>query len=178
MSVIDEHGNAVAMTTTIENTFGSRLMVRGFLLNNELTDFSFAPKRDDVPVANRAEPGKRPRSSIAPTLVFDDGGRVVMTVGSPGGPQIIGYVVKTLVGVLDWDFDIQNAIDLPNFVNRNGPTELEAGTPLVALKGPLEQLGHAIVVKELESGLQGVVVTPAGLQGGADPRREGQALGD
>lgn len=178
VSVIDERGNAVAMTTTIENTFGSRLMVRGFLLNNELTDFSFVPKRDGVPVANRAEPGKRPRSSIAPTLVFDDGGHVMMTVGSPGGPQIIGYVVKTLVGVLDWDLDIQNAIDLPNFVNRNGPTELEAGTPLVALEGPLEQLGHAIVVKELESGLQGIVVTPAGLQGGADPRREGQALGD
>lgn len=178
LSVIDADGNAVALTSSIENTFGSRLMVRGFLLNNELTDFSFVPERDGIAVANRPAPGKRPRSSMAPTLVFDRQGRLVMSVGSPGGPRIIDYVAKTLLGVLAASLNIQQAIDLPNVVNRNGPTELEAGTPVVDLKTPLERLGHTVVVGELRSGLQGIVVTPRGLEGGADRRREGQALGD
>lgn len=178
LSVIDADGNAVALTSSIENTFGSRLMVRGFLLNNELTDFSFLPERDGAPVANCPAPGKRPRSSMAPTLVFDQRGRLMMSVGSPGGPRIIDYVAKTLLGVLAAGLNIQQAIDLPNIVNRNGPTELEAATPIVDLKDPLEKLGHTVVVGELRSGLQGIVVTPHGLEGGADPRREGQALGD
>lgn len=178
LSVIDADGNAVALTSSIENTFGSRLMVRGFLLNNELTDFSFLPEHDGNPVANRPAPGKRPRSSMAPTLVFDERGRVVMTVGSPGGSRIIGYVAKTLFGVLDWGLNIQQAIDSPNFLNRNGPTELEAATPLAGLKDPLDRLGHTVILEELRSGAQGIVVTTAGLEGGADRRREGRALGD
>jgi hypothetical protein len=115
ISVVDGTGNAVSMTTTIEDVFGARVMVRGFLLNNQLTDFSFAPDANGKPIANRVQPGKRPRSSMAPTLVFDRaGGELVATLGSPGGSQIIGYVAKTLVGTLDWSLDIQQAIALPN----------------------------------------------------------------
>src|SRR5262249_14792158 len=121
---VDGDGNAVSMTTTIEDQFGSRLMVRGFLLNNELTDFAFSPTDQGKPVANRVEPRKRPRSSMAPTLVFDRDGKLVMTVGSPGGSAIINYVVKTIVGVLDWKLDIQQAIALPNVGSRGGATEL------------------------------------------------------
>ena len=125
-SIIDRYGNAVAMTTSIEAPFGSRLMTQsGFLLNNELTDFSFAPVQDGKPVANRVAPGKRPRSSMAPTIVYDGGGRIVMVVGSPGGNAIINYVAKALIGVLDWGLDPQAAVDLPNVGSRNGPTELE-----------------------------------------------------
>ena len=178
LSVIDGDGNAVSMTSSIESAFGSRLMVRGFLLNNELTDFSFRPERDGAPVANRVEPGKRPRSSMAPTLVFDAQGRVVLTVGSPGGSRIIGFVSKTIVAALDWELNIQEAIDLGNFVNRNGRTDLEAGTPIADLKAPLEALGHTIKVRRLTSGLHGIAVDSEGLAGGADRRREGVALGD
>jgi gamma-glutamyltranspeptidase/glutathione hydrolase len=116
MSIVDAQGNAVSMTTTIESAFGSYQMVRGFLLNNELTDFSFTPTdAAGVPIANRVEPGKRPRSSMAPSIVFDDHGRLFAVVGSPGGSNIIQYVVKTLIGVIDWKLDIQSAIDLGNF---------------------------------------------------------------
>ena len=178
LSVVDENGNAVAMTSSIENAFGSRLMVRGFLLNNQLTDFSFAPEKDGAPVANRAEAGKRPRSSMAPTLVFDGTGKVVMAVGSPGGSRIIGYVAKTVVATLDWGLEMQDAIDLPHFVNRNGRTDLEEGTSIEALKGELEALGHEVFIRILNSGLHGIHVTPKGLRGGADGRREGVAVGD
>jgi gamma-glutamyltranspeptidase/glutathione hydrolase len=177
MSAVDADGNAVAFTSSIENVFGSRLMVRGFLLNNQLTDFSFRPEIDGRPVANRPAPGKRPLSSMAPTLVFDARGRPVMAVGSPGGPRIIGYV-KALVAALDWGLDVQQAIDLPNHVNRNRETEIEAGTPLVELRGALQEMGHEVAVRELTSGLHGIMVTDSGLEGGADPRREGVALGD
>ena len=125
LSVIDRDGNAVSMTTTIERAFGSRLMVRGFLLNNQLTDFAFIPRRDGRAVANAVAPGKRPRSSMSPTLVFDADGKLFATVGSPGGSRIITYVTKTLIGLLDWKLDMQAAIDLPNHANRNGATELE-----------------------------------------------------
>jgi gamma-glutamyltranspeptidase/glutathione hydrolase len=178
ISAIDADGNAVALTSSIEGAFGSRLMVRGFLLNNQLTDFSFAPKSGDEIVANRVEAGKRPRSSMAPVLVFDDKDRLVASLGSPGGSRIIGYVTKTLLAILDGNVGIQEAIALPNFVNRNGATELEAGTPLVALRADLQRLGHQVSETGLASGLHGIVVTPAGLEGGADPRREGVALGD
>ncbi len=178
MSVIDGAGNAVAFTSSIENVFGSRLMVHGFLLNNQLTDFAFRPEIDGRPVANRAAPGKRPLSSMSPTLVFDGRERLVMTVGSPGGPRIIGYVLKTLVATRDWGLDLQRAIELPNHVNRNAATEIEAGTPLVALEAGLVAMGHDVVIRELESGLHGIMVTDSGLSGGADPRREGVALGD
>ncbi len=178
LSVVDGDGNAVAMTTSVENVFGARLMVRGFLLNNQLTDFSFRPEANGRPVANRVEPGKRPRSSMSPTLVFDGKGRLVMTVGSPGGSRIIGYVVETVIGVLDWGLDMQAAISLPRHVNRNGATELEAGTPLADTVDALRAKGHQVKLRPLISGLHGIRVTPRGLDGGADPRREGVAVGD
>jgi gamma-glutamyltranspeptidase/glutathione hydrolase len=179
ISVVDRDGNAVAMTTTIESGFGARIMTKGgFLLNNELTDFNFAPTDDGRPVANRVEPGKRPRSSMAPTIVFDGDNRLAAVVGSPGGSQIIGFVVKALVGILDWRLDPQVAVDLPNALNRNGPTELEAGTEAAAWKAPLEAKGHEVRLVEMTSGIQAVVVGTGGLTGGADSRREGVAIGN
>lgn len=179
ISVVDTDGNAVAMTTTIEDGFGSRLMTKGgFLLNNELTDFNFAPEEDGKPLANRVEPGKRPRSSMAPTLVFDAFGRLYAVVGSPGGSQIIGYVAKTLVALLDWKMDPQQAVDFGNFGSRNGPTELEKGTEAEAWKAALEAKGHEVRLLEMTSGTQAIVKTPEGFLGGADGRREGVAIGD
>ncbi len=178
ISVIDQDGNAVSMTTTIEAQFGSHIMVRGFLLNNQLTDFALNPEEDGKPVANRIEGGKRPRSSMSPTLVFDDKGKLLMTAGSPGGSAIINYVAKTLVGVLDWKLDIQQAISLPNMGSRNRATEVEKGTELEQLITPLRAIGHEVQAIEFTSGLQGIVVTPTGLVGGADPRREGVVLGE
>ena len=178
LSVIDGEGNAVSFTSSIESAFGSRLMVRGFLLNNQLTDFSFRPEIDGAPVANRVEPGKRPRSSMAPTLVFDRSGGLVLAIGSPGGSRIIGYVTEALVAFLDWGLDVRAAVALPHFVNRNGATDLEAGTPLVAIADALEARGHEVRIRPLNSGLHGIAVRGGGLEGGADPRREGVALGD
>jgi len=178
VSVVDGAGNAVSFTSSIEGAFGSRLMVRGFLLNNQLTDFAFRPERNAVPVANRVEPGKRPRSSMAPTLVLHGNGGLRLAVGSPGGASIIGYVVKALVAVLDWQLDPQAAVALPNFVNRNGATVLEADTALAAIAPALKALGHEVELREMTSGLIAVAATPAGLVGGADPRREGVALGE
>ncbi|MCO5090550.1 gamma-glutamyltransferase [Bosea sp. (in: a-proteobacteria)] len=179
ISVVDAEGNAVAMTTTIEDGFGARLMTQGgFLLNNELTDFNFAPEEDGKPVANRVEPGKRPRSSMAPTLVFDAFGRLYAVVGSPGGSQIIGYVGKTLIALLDWRMDPQAAVDFGNFGSRNGPTELEKGTEAEAWKAALEARGHEVRLLEMTSGTQAIVKTPEGFSGGADGRREGVAIGD
>jgi len=179
LSIVDADGNAVAMTTTIEDGFGSRLMTEGgFLLNNQLTDFSFAPTENGKPVANRVEPGKRPRSSMAPTIVYDRAGRVHMIAGSPGASAIINFVAKTLVAVLDWGLDPQAAISLPNFGSRNGPTELEAGTSAAALAPKLEALGHRTRVVEQPSGVHAIVRTRTGWIGGADPRREGTVRGD
>jgi gamma-glutamyltranspeptidase/glutathione hydrolase len=176
-AIVDAQGNAVSMTTTIENGFGSRLMTRGFLLNNELTDFSFLPERDGQLIANRLEPGKRPRSSMSPTLVFNSKGQLHMALGSPGGSRIIPYVAKTLLGVLEWNMDIQQAINLPNIAKNFGTLELETGTQAEQLKVDMEQMGHKVRARSLTSGLQGIVVTPSGLIGGADPRREGLVLG-
>lgn len=179
ISVIDGDGNAVAMTTTIEDGFGARVMTAGgFLLNNELTDFNFAPEENGRPVANRVEAGKRPRSSMAPTLVFDAFGRLYAVTGSPGGSQIIGYVAKTLIGILDWNMDPQVAVDLPNGGSRNGPTEIEKGTEAEAWKPALEAKGHEVRLIDMTSGIQAIVVTPQGFAGGADSRREGVAVGD
>ena len=178
IAVVDAAGNAVSMTTTIEDQFGSRQMVRGFLLNNELTDFAFVPEVDGKPVANRVEPGKRPRSSMAPTIVFDRDGRLYAVVGSPGGSAIINYVAKALVAILDWGMDPQAAVDLPNVGSRNGPTELEAGTEAEAWAADLRARGHTVALMEMTSGAQAIVVTPQGLVGGADSRREGVAVGD
>ncbi len=179
LSIIDADGNAVAMTSSIETQFGSRLMVRGFLLNNQLTDFSFEPERNGAPVANSPEPGKRPRSSMAPILVFDSDGRVVLAIGSPGGSSIIGYVAKSLIGVLDWNLNVQQAIDLPHFLDKNGGwIHIEEGTELEKLKPALEQMGHQVWVRKMTSGLQGIAATETGFEGGADPRREGVAMGE
>ncbi len=178
ISIVDSDGNAVSMTTTIEGAFGSQLMVRGFMLNNELTDFSFMPEIAGRPVANRVEPGKRPRSSMAPTMVFDGDGNLELVIGSPGGSRIIGYVAQTLIAVLDWGLDIQAAIDLGHIVNRNGVTDLEAGTQAVLFQPALTVRGHETRRRDLNSGLHGIMVTKDGLLGGADPRREGVARGD
>ena len=165
------------MTTTIEDAFGARRMVRGFLLNNQLTDFSFLPERDGKPVANRVEPGKRPRSSVSPTIVLGGDGTPVILLGTPGGSRIIGFVVQALVAMLDWGLDPQQALELGHVVNRNGPTDLEAGTAAAALKDGLETLGHTVVVTELNSGLHAILRRDGGWIGGADPRREGVAIG-
>ncbi len=177
ISIVDGYGNALSMTTTIENGFGSRLMVHGFLLNNELTDFSFRSHVDGVPVANRVEPGKRPRSSMAPTIVRKDGAPVLV-LGSPGGSRIIGYVTQAIIAWIDWGMDVQQAVASPHGVNRFGPFDLEAGTPMETLGPDLELLGYEVSVTELNSGLHAISVGPDGLQGGADPRREGIALGE
>lgn len=175
----DPYGNAVSMTTTIESGFGSKMMVRGFLLNNELTDFSRAPEKNGRPIANRVEPGKRPRSSMAPTIVMKDG-LPYLLVGSPGGSRIIEYVAKTVVAVLDWGMDPQQAIDLGHVVNRNGETtEIETGLETTLDTALLEARGHQIKVRDLNSGLHAILIEPDGtLIGGADRRREGIAAGN
>jgi gamma-glutamyltranspeptidase/glutathione hydrolase len=178
LAIVDREGNALDMTTTIENAFGSRLMVAGFLLNNELTDFSFVPEEDGKPVANRVEAGKRPRSAMAPTLVFDRDGKLALVLGSAGGPAIITDVAKTIIAVIDWGYDLQAAIDLPNAGNRNGATELEAGPSAATLAAALVALGHKVEINDRPSGLTGIRLSPAGLEGAADPRRDGTALGD
>lgn len=181
---VDDEGGAVSMTTTIESAFGSHLMVQGFLLNNEMTDFSFIPEENGQKVANRVEPGKRPRSSMAPTLIFDrQSGEFLATIGSPGGSQIIEYVAKSTIGLLDWNLDAQQAINLPNFGSRNGPTELERGQFSPALIQALKAKGHEVNEIDMTSGTQAIVRAwdaqgNVSLTGGADPRREGEALGD
>jgi gamma-glutamyltranspeptidase / glutathione hydrolase len=178
ISIVDAEGNAVAMTSSIEFAFGSQQMVDGFLLNNELTDFSFVAEQDGKPVANRVEPGKRPRSSMSPTMVFDRDGALVLLLGSAGGSAIIDHVVKTLVAALDWHLDVQQAIDYPNFGNHNGLTDLERGTVAEEWAQPLRALGHVVRIVDMTSGMQAIERTPGGWSGGADPRREGAAEGD
>jgi gamma-glutamyltranspeptidase/glutathione hydrolase len=178
ISVVDAEGNAVALTASIEAAFGNRQMVRGFLLNNELTDFSWEPEENGKPVANRVEGGKRPRSSMAPTMVFDEKGKLVMVIGSPGGHAIINYVAETIVNVLDWGMNIQSAIAAPRYGSRNGPTELEKGTALERLAPELERMGHSVRIRPSGSGLHGIVRTKDGWEGGADPRREGVVMGE
>lgn len=172
----DDQGNVVSMTSSVENAFGSRLMVGGFLLNNQLTDFSFRPVRDGKQVANRAEAGKRPRSSMSPMIVKNDDGSFRLAVGSPGGSRIIAYVARTLVGVLDWNLPVQTAISMPNFANRNGGTDVELRTDTVALAAKLTGLGHSVKPRVLNSGLHGIEMVDGKLRGGADPRREGVVL--
>ena len=177
ISIVDKDGNAVSVTTTIENGFGSNLMSNGFLLNNELTDFSFKSHQDGFPIANRLEPGKRPRSSMSPTIVMKDN-KPYLVVGSPGGSRIIGYVAKTLIAHLEWGMDIQEAITLPNMLNRFGTYDLEKGTEAETYAKALTDMGFKVSVQDLNSGVQGIVVEKGGLLGGADPRREGLVLGD
>ena len=184
ISIVDAYGNAIAMTTTIEDAFGSRQMVRGFLLNNELTDFSFAPTdAEGKPVANRVQPNKRPRSSMAPTLVFDKAtGQLVMSGGSPGGALIIHYTAKMIYGVLNWGMLPQQAINLPNFGSLNGPSLLEEKRFAPATVEALKARGAEVREVPMTSGLQAITRgqahgTPVWL-GGADPRREGVVMGD
>lgn len=184
ISIVDGWGHALAMTTTIEDVFGARQMVHGFLLNNELTDFSFVPAdAQGRPVANRVQGGKRPRSSMAPTLVFEksaDGalGPLLLSAGSPGGAFIIHFVAKTLYATLNWRLNAQAAIDLPNFGSMGGPVLLEAQRFPLATVQALKSQGHSVLELELNSGLQLIQKTPTGYFGGADPRREGVVQGD
>jgi len=170
--IVEANGDAVAMTTTIEASFGSRVMVRGFLLNNELTDFDFTPG-----TPNEVGPRKRPRSSMAPLMVFDADGRLQMLLGSPGGSMIINYVAKTLVAALDWKMDVQAAAAAPNFGSRNGPTLLERGTAVENLRNDLLKKNHPVEIVPLTSGVHAIERVPGGWRGGADPRREGIAAG-
>ena len=175
--VADHQGNVVSMTTSVESAFGSKIFVNGYLLNNQMTDFSLKPLDDNGrPLINRIEPGKRPRSSMAPMLVFKDG-RPLMALGSPGGSAIINYVAKTMVGSLLWDMDLQSAIELPHMGSRNRQTEIEKGTPLERAAATLKAMGHEVRIAEFPSGLHGVMWTAEGLAGAADPRREGVAAG-
>ena len=191
ISIVDSQGNALAMTTTIEDAFGSRQMVTtnaarsgGFLLNNELTDFSFAPTdAQGASIANRVQPGKRPRSSMAPTLVLDKAtGQVLMSGGSPGGALIIHYTAKTLYGVLNWGLTPQKAIDLPNFASLNGPSLLEEKRFPPATVQALRERGAEVREMNMTSGLQAITRGQAHGKtlwlGGADPRREGVVMGD
>jgi gamma-glutamyltranspeptidase/glutathione hydrolase len=187
ISIVDEHGNALAMTTTIEQAFGARLLndggtglPGGYLLNNELTDFAFEPRdAQGRPVANRVEPNKRPRSSMSPTLVFNAAGdQLLASVGSPGGAAIIHFTAKTLLGMYGWGLDAQRAIDLPNFGSFNGPTVLEAGRFPASTAESLKARDHRVTETEMTSGLQAIQRTGSGWFGGADPRREGVVMGD
>lgn len=183
LSVADAGGAVLSMTTSVEDAFGSRQMVDGFILNNQLTDFSFDSQDENGPIANRVQPGKRPRSAMSPTLVLDKGThRMLLSTGSPGGPAIINYVAKVLVGTLDWKLDVQQAISLPNFGSRNGPTELEAGRFAPAVVDELRAKGHDVRQFDQTSGLQGIMrIRKNGKDmwfGGADPRREGAVKGD
>jgi gamma-glutamyltranspeptidase/glutathione hydrolase len=177
VSIVDAQGHALAMTTSIEAAFGSRIMVNGYLLNNQLTDFSFVPTEHGKPVANSIAARKRPRSAMAPTLVFDPSGQFHMALGSPGGSAIINYVAQTLIAMLDWHLDPQQAVSLPHYGSRNGPTELEAGRHLEALVPQLEARGHTVALMDMTSGLSAILKTNDGYAGGADPRREGTVKG-
>jgi gamma-glutamyltranspeptidase/glutathione hydrolase len=176
-SIVDRYGNALSMTTTVENIFGSRLMAGGFILNNELTDFSFASHVDGVPIANRVEPGKRPRSSMSPTIVLKNG-RPVLVIGSPGGSRIIGFVAQSIIAFVDWGKDVQAAITMPRLLNRGDTFEVETSAEAPTMATALEAMGYKVSVGDIDSGLHGISIGPNALQGGADPRREGIALGE
>lgn len=178
ISIVDRDGNAVALTSSIEAAFGSRIMVRGFLLNNELTDFSFLPESEGRKVANAVEGGKRPRSSMSPTMVFDEHGRLSMVLGSPGGNWIINFVARTLVATLAQGMNVQDAVGLPHVGSRNGPTEIERAPGADRLRLGLELLGHEVRVLDLTSGLHAIQRVPGGWMAGIDPRREGAARGE
>ena len=178
--VVDANGDVVSMTTTVESVFGTGRMVGGFFLNNQLTDFSFSPKSPSgAPVANAVAPGKRPRSAMSPTIVLDRKGRFVAALGSPGGPAIIAYDVKALVGLLDWKLPMQAAIELPNLIARRDTWAAEAGKFPAAVVEGLAARGVTLSGGggAEGSGLHGVERVPGGLRGGADPRREGVARG-
>ncbi len=176
LSIIDDQGNAISMTTSVERGFGSHIVVGGFVLNSQLTDFSFVPERAGKKIANRVEASKRPRSSMSPTLIFSPDGSLFAAIGSPGGSRIIQYVTRTIIGLIDWKLPMQEAIELANITNRNGATDLEAGTRAETFANYFSGLGHIVKVRPLVSGLHGVRISPAGMDGGADKRREGLVI--
>ena len=182
LSIVDRWGDAVSMTTTVQGAFGSQLIVGGFILNNQLTDFSFVPEVNGRLVANRAEPHKRPLSSMTPSLVFGADGRLRLVVGSPGGTRIINYVAQAIIAVVDRELNVQDAVAEPHFVAQNRVLELEQGTAALDHADALRALGHNVTPRTLNSGLHGIVInyTDDGrvLFGGSDPRREGVAIGD
>lgn len=178
ISIVDRYGNAVAFTTTIEAPFGAQMTAYGFFINNELTDFTARPEIEGRVVANRVQGGKRPRSSMSPTLVFDRDRRLVAVLGSAGGARIIGDTFQALIGMLDWNLPAQIALDLPRIANLNGPTELENRGDLPALAEPLRALGHQVQVRRHDGGLTAIRRSGDGWQGGADPRRDGIARGE
>lgn len=178
LSVVDDAGNAITLTTTVQDVFGARIVVGGFVLNNQLTDFSFAPTQDGRPVANRVEPGKRPLSSMSPTLVFDTAGHLRFVLGSVGGTRIIGDVAQALIALLDWNIPPQQAAAMPHVSTTGATADLEENTPATALTQALTTEGHQVKTYQAISGLSIIALTPQGLTGGADPRREGIALGD
>jgi gamma-glutamyltranspeptidase/glutathione hydrolase len=175
--IVDREGNIVSMTSTIENGFGSRLMINGFLLNNELTDFSFAATKNGQRIANSVEAGKRPRSSMAPTIVFKNN-QPYLAIGSPGGSRIINYVTNSLIAILDWNMPIQSALEMPHIVNRFGTMDVESNSKATALIHDFKTLGYQVSERDLNSGLHAVMFTKNGMIGAADNRREGVALGD
>ncbi|MDE2476825.1 MAG: gamma-glutamyltransferase, partial [Alphaproteobacteria bacterium] len=178
ISAVDDDGEAISMTTSVESAFGAEIAAGGFLLNNQLTDFSFQPVIGGKPVANAPAAGKRPLSSMAPTLVFAPDGTFFASVGSPGGRLIIGYVAQTIVALIDGQMSMQAAAAAPRHINMNGATMIEANTPLVQLAPALTAMGHNVQVIRFDSGINGIKRVPGGYEGGADPHREGAALGD
>ncbi|MDB5468619.1 MAG: ggt [Caulobacter sp.] len=178
--IVDAKGDVVSMTTTVESIYGSGRMVGGFFLNNQLTDFNFAPNDPDgVPAANAVAPGKRPRSSMAPVIILDKDGRFVAALGSPGGSSILSYNLKTLVAVLDWNLTMQQAIELPNIIAKGGSVSGEAELFAPGVVAAMAERGLKIqALGGEDSGIQGIIVRDGGrLEGGADPRREGVARG-
>jgi gamma-glutamyltranspeptidase/glutathione hydrolase len=181
VTIVDPFGNVAALTASIERRFGARIAAAGFMLNNQLTDFAFEPTRQGGQVANAPGKGKRPRSSMTPTIVFDGTGQPVLALGSPGGPRIIGYVAKTVIAALDWDMDVGAAVRAANVLHRGRGIEIEKGSALEALKVPLEAKGHGVSILELDSGVNAVRIRPGdppALLGVADPRREGATAGE
>ncbi len=178
MSIIDNLGNAVSLTSSIEYSFGSGLMVKGFFLNNELTDFSLVPTIDGKKVANAIEPGKRPRSSMTPVLIFNKDGSLHMVIGSPGGSRIISYVLQTIISALDWGMNLHEAINQPHYATTGMAVELEQGTEAEKLYQPLVEIGHKVIIGDLTSGLHGIEIKGNKLIGGVDKRREGEARGE
>jgi gamma-glutamyltranspeptidase/glutathione hydrolase len=175
---VDGEGDIASMTSTVEGPFGSQLIAEGMILNNELTDFSFAPEKDGAPVANRVEPGKRPLSSMSPTIVYDAQSRPILAIGSAGGKRIIMHVAKALIGVLDWGLPVADAIALPNIFFTKDAMLVEQGTALDAMRPALEKLGHIVTPADLGSKLNAAEHTPGGWRGAADPRSEGAALAE
>ncbi|PZO86446.1 MAG: hypothetical protein DI626_06620 [Micavibrio aeruginosavorus] len=178
-TLVDVRGNIVSMTDSVEDAFGSRMYVDGFMLNNQLTDFSFVPEVDGKPVANRVEGGKRPRSTMTPVIVFQPSGKPLMITGSAGGSGIMGYVLQRIIAVVDWKQDIKSALAAPNIVSRGRGIELEAETLAPAMSEPLQNFGHPVKITPLNSGLTAIVYDAQGrMTGAADPRREGTAIGE